>query len=228
MIWLFNRNPGQVASEHIAAIDTNTNSVTSSTDTVAPIVLPLEEAGTRTAESDDKGAADETNDEKFARATRNNDFSLLLSLANARYVKAYYPVAAAYHKRGNDTQAEFWAKKAVAANSAQAQAKALLSQISSAKSEEPKADTKTESDDALFAKARTISDYQALANKGYAKAYAPLASLYFSSRNYAAADRWARKALSANAGRQQASAVVDKLSAIGYYDNGENGGKPRY
>lgn len=83
-------------------------------------------------------------------------------------------------------------------------------------------------DDQLFAKAETIADFKALADKGYTKAYAPLAEKYFMSKNYSGADAYARKALAANANRQQAISVVEKLDVIGYYDNGENGGKPQY
>ena len=81
-------------------------------------------------------------------------------------------------------------------------------------------------DDELFAQATSLHDFQTLANKGYAKAYAPLADRYFATRNYAAADTYARKALAANSGRQTAIGVINKLDVIGYYDNGEHGGKP--
>ncbi|MDE7413637.1 MAG: serine/threonine protein kinase [Muribaculaceae bacterium] len=85
---------------------------------------------------------------------------------------------------------------------------------------------KQETNDQLFAKAKTISDLQALADKGYAKAYAPLAEKYFAARNWHSADRYLRKAISSGVGVSQARQVADRLDKIGFYDNGENGGKP--
>ena len=82
------------------------------------------------------------------------------------------------------------------------------------------------SDDELFAKASSIADLKALADKGYAKAYAPLAEKYFAKHDYSGADTYARRALAVNVGRSKALSVVDKLDLIGFYDNGENGGKP--
>ncbi len=164
---------------------------------------------------------EETNDAKFARASRTNDMALMLTLAKANYAKAYYPVALNYFNNGNKFQAESWAKKAVAANVNRTQAQSLLDKINPSKPAKP-------TDDELFAKATTIAELKALADKGYAKAYAPLADKYFSQRNYAEANKYVRKALSTNEGRKQAINVVEKLDIIGYYDNGENGGKPNY
>lgn len=102
--------------------------------------------------------------------------------------------------------------------------------------EEPKTHPKPEesrtvvengpSNDELFAKASSIADYRALADKGYAKAYAPLAEKYFYARKYWDADHWVRRALSAGVGTSQARRVADKLEILGMYHNGENGGKP--
>ncbi len=160
----------------------------------------------------------ESNDEKFLRAQRENNFNELLSLAKSNYVKAYYPVAIGYYNRHNLQQAEIWAKKAISANVNSIEAKSLIDKINPPKPE----------DDELFAKATTISDFKVLADRGYSKAYAPLADKYFSDRNYSEANKYAKKALSANIGKQQAIKVIDKLDVIGYYDNGENGGKPEY
>ena len=46
----------------------------------------------------------------------------------------------------------------------------------------------------LFKEAKTISDFKALADKGYKKAYYPLAKLYFDNQNYKMADFYAQKA----------------------------------
>ena len=163
---------------------------------------------------------EETNDAKFARASKTNDNALMLSLAQADYAKAYYPVALNYYNKGNKDQAKSWANKAIAANVNRTQAQALLDKLTP-----PSPPTPT--DDELFAKAKTLEDYKVLADKGYAKAYAPLADKYFSNKDYANADKYVRKAYSSNSGRPQAKTVADKLEVIGFYDNGENGGKPR-
>lgn len=88
--------------------------------------------------------------------------------------------------------------------------------------------SKTDKNDELFAKARTIADLKNLADKGYKKAYAPLAEKYFMAKNYSGANTYARKALSSNVGKKEAISVIEKLDVLGFYDNGENGGKPRY
>lgn len=164
---------------------------------------------------------EETNDVKFARASRTNDAALMLSLAKANYAKAYYPVALNYFNEGNKAQAEIWAKKAVASNINRSQAKSLLDKINPPKPTQP-------TDDELFAKASTIEELKTLADKGYAKAYAPLAEKYFSHRNFQQSNVYVRKALSANVGREKAISVIKKLKVIGFYDNGENGGEPNY
>jgi serine/threonine protein kinase len=87
--------------------------------------------------------------------------------------------------------------------------------------------TKVESNDALFAKAKTISDYKSLADKGYSKAYAPLANLYLNNRNYKSADTYARKALAAGSNTSVAKTVVNTLDKLGYYDDSSNGEKPQ-
>lgn len=87
------------------------------------------------------------------------------------------------------------------------------------------------SNDELFAKAQKNNDIaamQQLADKGYARAYAPLALAFFNKKQYAMADTYARRALKADTGRQDAIKVIDILDAYGYYDNGEHGGKPKY
>lgn len=151
---------------------------------------------------------EESNDEKFARAS--NDFNLMLSLAKDNYAKAYYPLAEMYFQRKNLDNAKIWATKAVDANVNRKQAQNLLSKMN----------------DELFAKATTLEDFKALANKGYKKAYAPLAEQYLKKHQYDNAHQWAVKAGDANEGIETASKVVDILESYGYYDNGEHGGKP--
>lgn len=158
----------------------------------------------------------ETNDEKFARAS--NDFNLMLSLAKDNYAKAYYPLAEMYYRRNSFENAKLWAKKAINANVNQQQARTLLTKI----------DKPTTSDDELFAKAKTIEDFRTLANKGYTKAYAPLAELYLKKHQYDSAHQWAVKAGKAKTGLDKARKVIDILSSYGYYDNGEHGGEPSF
>lgn len=84
----------------------------------------------------------------------------------------------------------------------------------------------TENLDALFAAARTLQDYQALAAKGYTKAYAPLAEKYLQARQYKSADRYVRMAASSGSGTTQAKKVAETLRATGYYDDPSAGAYP--
>lgn len=88
-------------------------------------------------------------------------------------------------------------------------------------SEEPK--KPVESNDELFARATTLADYKALADKGYAKAYAPLAQKYLASRNYDAANTYARKAVASGSNTSAANNVINQLDVLGYYDGTEKG-----
>lgn len=161
-------------------------------------------------------AIEETDDQKFARAT--SDFNLMLSLAQRNYIKAYYPLAVMYHNRKDNVNAKLWAQKAIAANVNKKSAQALLDKIT------PPGPT----NDELFAKATTLEDFRALANKGYAKAYAPLAEQYLKKHQYDSAHQWAVKASKAKTGLDKARRVVEILNSYGYYDNGEHGGKPNF
>lgn len=58
---------------------------------------------------------------------------------------------------------------------------------------EPK---KGKTDDELFREAKTISDFKALADKGYKKAYYPLAEKYYQMHDYNNASLWAKKSSS--------------------------------
>lgn len=191
-----------------------------------------EQEATEAVDSDPiENPQNESNDEKFVRASKTKDFSLMLSLARANYPKAFYPTALGYYNSSNYPEAGKWARKAISANVNKSEAIALIDRINSSGSaqvEKVEKPVKAESDDALFAKATTISDFKALADRGYSKAYASLAQKYLAARNYSGANTYARRALAANVGRAQAINVIEKLDIIGYYDNGENGGKPKY
>lgn len=80
--------------------------------------------------------------------------------------------------------------------------------------------------DAQFAAARTLQDFQALAAKGYTKAYAPLAEKYLQARQYQSADRYVRMAASSGTGTSQAKRVAETLRATGYYDDPSAGAYP--
>ena len=62
---------------------------------------------------------------------------------------------------------------------------------------EPAPAPKAKTNDELFAEALTLADYKVLAERGYAKAYYPLAEKYFDDRNLDAAKYWAEKAVAA-------------------------------
>lgn len=161
-------------------------------------------------------SAGESDDQKFARAA--NDYNLMLSLARNNYPKAFYPLAVMCHNRNDDVNAKRWAQKAIAANVNKKSAEDLLNKIT------PSALY----NDELFAKASSLEDYRTLANKGYAKAYAPLAEQYLKKHQYDYAHQWAVKAGRAKVGLDQARKVVNILNSYGYYDNGEHGGKPNF
>lgn len=73
----------------------------------------------------------------------------------------------------------------------------------------------------LFKEAKTISDFKALADKGYKKAYYPLAKLYFDNQNYKMADFYAQKAWKSGSQSQAAIKIMKRLDNWGYYDNSE-------
>lgn len=75
----------------------------------------------------------ETNDEKFARASK--DFDLMLSLAQDNYAKAFYPLAEMYFRRNSLKSSRFWANKAINANVFKSDAEALLGKINAAAQE---------------------------------------------------------------------------------------------
>lgn len=73
--------------------------------------------------------------------------------------------------------------------------------------------------DELFAQAKTIEDYKSLADRGYAKAYAPLAELYLKANNYNEANQMALKAGQSKTGMEKARKVASILNSLGYYDD---------
>lgn len=83
---------------------------------------------------------------------------------------------------------------------------------------EPK---KVKTVDELFRKAKTISDFKALADKGYKKAYYPLAKLYFDIQNYKMADFYAQKAWKSGSQSHAAITIMKRLDNWEYYDNSE-------
>ena len=83
---------------------------------------------------------------------------------------------------------------------------------------EPK---KVKTVDELFREAKTISDFKALANKGYKKAYYPLAKLYFDNKNYEMADFYAQKAWKSGSQSHAAITIMKRLDNWEYYDNSE-------
>lgn len=81
----------------------------------------------------------------------------------------------------------------------------------------------------LFEEALRLGDMttlRMLAGKGYAPAYAKLATYYLQRDDYDNADTYARKALDAREGVNEAWRVVEVLDGYGYYHNGDHGGKP--
>lgn len=83
---------------------------------------------------------------------------------------------------------------------------------------EPK---KGKTDDELFKEAKTISDFKALADRGYKKAYYPLAKLYFDNQNYKLADFYAQKAWKSGSQSHAAITIMKRLDNWEYYDNSE-------
>ena len=149
----------------------------------------------------------EQNDALFAKAKTLDDYEML---ANKGYIKAYYPLAEKYYEDKSYTKASEWAKKSVNANLNVQKSKTLISKIEKVQ------------DDALFAKAKTIKEYKNLADKGYAKAYAPLAKLYFDNNKYSLANKYATKAIKANVNKTIAVSIVDLLDKLGFYDDNSN------
>lgn len=185
---------------------------TDSSEVMSPDPSPIQEEKKQVPKT-------ETNDEKFAKAMRTYDIKALLALAQANYEKAYYPLAMAYYTKGDHSSAKYWANKAtmIKDKGNRRLAEILLNEIENAL---------RPSNDELFAKAKTIEDFEYLANLKYVKAYVPLAELYLKSNDYDKAHEMVLRAKYSNVDLSRAKKIVDRLAILGYYDNGEHGGKP--
>lgn len=180
-----------------------------------------------------------TDDDLFASAKDIADFK---HLAEKGYKKAYYPLAEIYYRREDYKSAQHWASKAVSSKIDISEAEALLKKTVIAETN-IKWRAQQEEQHQRFAKAVTIADYKALADEGYAKAYAPLANLYLRRatelrknkdskgggllntrqtlilQDYDNADKYAKKALNVNVDRETAISVINILDDLGYYDD---------
>lgn len=70
---------------------------------------------------------------------------------------------------------------------------------------------KEKTDDELFREAKTISQFKVLADKGYKKAYYPLANKYFADGYNKEAEKWAVKCISMNVDVDQAKSLLKKI-----------------
>lgn len=150
---------------------------------------------------------EETNDEKYAKASRNNDYATLISLANSGYAKAYYDVAKYYYDRKDYAKAKSYAQKAVNANVSRSSAQSLLSQIAAATEVK-------ETDDQKYAKAVKNGDYSTLitlAKNGYAKAYYDVAKYYYGRGDYSNAETYAFAAVNVNVNKSQANDLLHDI-----------------
>ena len=78
--------------------------------------------------------------------------------------------------------------------------------------------------DESFLRTLTIEDLKPLADKGYAKVYAPLAELYCRKNDFDNAHKWAISAANSGEGVDKAESVVLVLYMMSYYENGKHGG----
>lgn len=212
VIWFINRPDApsdqvQTSTPGEQLADNNEKSDATSEEDITN-VAPAMESEEQQPEVTQRENTQNSDDEKFNQAYRNNDHAVLLALARQGYSKAYYPVAANYYNSRNMSEAERWAKKAVAANVSKSQANTLLAKIN--RQNEGKPSLKS--------------------NEGPAAApqknYGQMAEEALVNRRYADANRLAKQAISSGSGASQARAVVNKLEAIGYYDDPTNGPKP--
>ena len=125
-----------------------------------------------------------------------------------------------YYNKGDKANAKFWAQKAVSANVNKKLAQSLIEKIAPSKKEK--------TNDELFTEAKTIEDFKALADKGYAKAYAPLARMYLNIYDDYNANIYAKKAGEAGVGIEVARTIVNILEKNGFYDDDKNGPKPTF
>lgn len=144
----------------------------------------------------------ESNQDKLLRAKKSNDLSLMLSLAKNNYEPAYYPLAEAYYKQGNMSQAKLWAQKAVSANVNKQNSLKLLDAI-------------TYKQNSNFSN-KSIVELRKLANEGVIEAYAPLSKLEYESANYERAKELALLAKRYNSETASSRKVLRDLEAEGF------------
>ena len=166
-------------------------------------------------EEDSQNVQQETDDERFSKAMKNNDYTTLIQLAKANYAKAYYPVAKYYYNRKEYDKADLYAKKAVAADVNKKQSQALVSSIIQQQKAENESRRKPEmSNDEIYQQAKRSGDWtriEALANKGYTAAYYELAKHYYNIGNAAACKKWAEKAVAANVNANNARRLLEDI-----------------
>lgn len=69
-------------------------------------------------------------------------------------------------------------------------------------------------DDEIFAQAMKkydLSTLLQLANRGYSKAYYPIAAIYYANKNNQKASQWAKQAIAVNANAREARALLNKI-----------------
>lgn len=66
-------------------------------------------------------------------------------------------------------------------------------------------------DDEFFKEAKTISDFKALADKGYKKAYYPLAEKYYLSNDFTKAREWTNKCIMKHVDVSKAKGLIEKI-----------------
>lgn len=168
-----------------------------------------------------------TKAELLQSAIEDKDSTLMLKLINdSNYTAAIAPLASLYLQSGDTINALNTAKL----NQNDKTCNQIILAINKAKEENPipAADTvhvvtptpdnpskQEKSLDELFREASTISDYLSLAQKGYSKAYYPLANKYYSAGNKTEAKKWANKAVSAGVNVSAANNLLSKINEKG-------------
>lgn len=121
---VFNPNDSSIRSlqqdleNHLQQIQQEENNINTHGDNI-----------TNEKENQNQVPTNETDDEKFARAS--HDFNLMLSLAKNNYAKAYYPLAEMYYGKKDIANAKRWAQKSINANVNRSKATDLLKRITS-------------------------------------------------------------------------------------------------
>ena len=172
-------------------------------DDLTPVeenVNPSENSDNNPIDTD--SPAIKSNQDKLLRAQKNNDLSLMLTLAQDNYAPAYYPLAEIYYKRGNLSQAKSWAQKAVSANVNKQNSLKLL-------------DTIANKQNSIYSN-KSIVELRKLANEGVKEAYAPLSKLEYESANYDRAKELALLARKYNCETASSRKVLQDLEEEGF------------